>query len=71
MSDSNLGRDEDTRGRGGPPRLPLPAELVRVRSRQYLVEAVEPGGSGEQTRPRLSCLEVDAEGAKYRDVWST
>ncbi len=42
---------------------PAPGEIVRVRSRRYLVEAVDPVRVPEdQTLVHLSCLEDDAEG---------
>jgi hypothetical protein len=42
---------------------PTPGEVVRVRSRRYLVEDMEVApSSGDQTLVRLSCLEDDAEG---------
>src|SRR4051812_42391783 len=50
---------------------PVPGEIVRVRSRRYLVEAVEPPerGTGDQTLIRLSCLEDDAEGEPLEVLW--
>jgi superfamily II DNA or RNA helicase len=50
---------------------PAPGDIVRVRSRRYLVESVaapEPG-SGDQTLVRLSCLEDDAEGEPLEVLW--
>lgn len=42
---------------------PTQGEIVRVRSRRYLVEEVTPPPvPGEETLVRLSCLEDDAEG---------
>ncbi len=51
--------------------IPLkPGEIVRVRSRRYLVESVEPPPvPGEQTLVRLSCLEDDAEGEELEVLW--
>jgi helicase-like protein/SNF2 domain-containing protein len=50
-----------------PPKL---GEIVRVRSRRYLVEAVEPAPRPEdQTLVRLSCLEDDAEGEEVEVLW--
>jgi hypothetical protein len=49
---------------------PKPGEIVRVRSRRYLVEAVEPAPRPEdQTLVRLSCLEDDAEGEELEVLW--
>jgi phosphatidylserine/phosphatidylglycerophosphate/cardiolipin synthase-like enzyme len=49
---------------------PAPGELVRVRQRRYLVEAVAPAPSPEdQTLVRLSCLEDDAEGEELEVLW--
>jgi hypothetical protein len=50
---------------------PQQGEIVRVRSRRYLVEAVTPpaAASGDQTLVRLSCLEDDAEGEPLEVLW--
>ncbi len=49
---------------------PSPGELVRVRSRRYLVESVDPAPRPEdQTLVRLSCLEDDAEGEELEVLW--
>lgn len=41
-----------------------PGRLVRVRSRQYLVEEVTPAPAlSEQTLVRLSCIDDDSQGA--------
>lgn len=49
---------------------PSPGELVRVRQRRYLVEAVQPAPRPEdQTLVRLSCLEDDAEGEELEVLW--
>ena len=49
---------------------PQPGEIVRVRSRRYLVEAVELAPRPEdQTLVRLSCLEDDAEGEELEVLW--
>ena len=48
---------------------PEPGEIVRVRSRRYLVEDVEPARPGDQTLVRLSCLEDDAEGEELEVLW--
>jgi ERCC4-related helicase len=50
--------------------LPAPGEIVRVRSRRYLVEeVVPPPQPGDQTLVRLSCLEDDAEGEALEVLW--
>ena len=50
-----------------PDRPPEPGELVRVRSRQWLVEAVEePGGSPVV---RLACADDDAQGQTLAVFW--
>ncbi|MDP1571933.1 MAG: DISARM system SNF2-like helicase DrmD [Vicinamibacterales bacterium] len=49
---------------------PTPGEIVRVRSRRYLVEGVTPAPAPEdQTLVRLSCLEDDAEGEELEVLW--
>lgn len=49
---------------------PKQGEIVRVRSRRYLVEGVEPATVPEdQTLVRLSCLEDDAEGEELEVLW--
>src|SRR6266849_3988624 len=49
---------------------PKPGEVVRVRSRRYLVEEVEAALTpGDQTLVRLSCLEDDAEGEEIQVLW--
>jgi SNF2 family DNA or RNA helicase len=51
---------------------PAQGEIVRVRSRRYLVEGVEPGSVAEdQTLVRLSCLEDDAEGEELEVLWES
>lgn len=50
--------------------LPEPGSLVRVRSRQYLVEEVIPGTDGAtQSLIRLSCLDDDAQGTTLEVLW--
>lgn len=45
--------------------LPEPGQIVRVRSRQYLVEEVTPSvREGLDSRVRMSCLDDDAQGQK-------
>lgn len=49
---------------------PAQGEIVRVRSRRYLVEeVVPPPCPGDQTLVRLSCLEDDAEGEPLEVLW--
>ena len=50
--------------------VPTTGEIVRVRSRRYLVEDVTPPPvPGDQTLVRLSCLEDDAEGEELEVLW--
>src|SRR3990172_1135234 len=50
--------------------LPEPGSLVRVRSRQCLVEEVIPGTDGTtQSLIRLSCLDDDAQGTTLEVLW--
>ncbi|MBP7678001.1 MAG: helicase, partial [Thermoanaerobaculia bacterium] len=50
--------------------LPEPGQLVRVRSRSWLVEeVVPPTRPGEQTLVRLSCLDDDAQGEELAVLW--
>jgi hypothetical protein len=48
-----------------------PGAVVQVRSRRYLVEAVEPAtdSSWEQTLVDLSCLDDDAQGERLSVLW--
>jgi ERCC4-related helicase len=47
-----------------------PGALVRVRSRQYLVEEVSPASNpGEQMLVRLSCIDDDSQGASLEVLW--
>lgn len=47
-----------------------PGTLVRVRSRQYLVEEVTPAPAlSEQTLVRLSCIDDDSQGAQLEVLW--
>lgn len=49
---------------------PKPGEIVRVRSRRYLVDGVDPAPNPEdQTLVHLSCLEDDAEGEELSVLW--
>lgn len=46
---------------------PAIGEIVRVRSRRYLVEEVSaPPTPGDDTLVRLTCLEIDAEGEELQ-----
>ena len=50
--------------------LPEPGQLVRVRSRAWLVEEiVPPARPSEQTLVRLSCLDDDAQGEELAVLW--
>ena len=50
--------------------LPEPGQLVRVRSRSWLVEEVAPAARpSEQTLVRLSCLDDDAQGEDLSVLW--
>ena len=50
--------------------MPEPGTLVRIRSRQYLVEDVSPGATtNEQTLVRLSCIDDDSQGAPLEVLW--
>ena len=50
--------------------IPQTGSIVRVRSRQYLVEGVDPPPSvGDSTLVRLSCLEDDAQGDPLEVLW--
>ena len=52
------------------PDPPQVGALVRVRSRQYLVEnRLEPPQPGEATLVRLSCLDDDAQGEPLEVLW--
>lgn len=53
-----------------PERAPRVGELVRVRSRQWLVEeVVEPSAPGESSRVRLACADDDAQGQSLEVFW--
>lgn len=50
--------------------IPLSGDIVRVRSRQYLVESVDqPPAPGDSSLVRLSCLEDDAQGEPLEVLW--
>lgn len=47
-----------------------PGQIVRVRSRQYLVESISrPANSEEATLVRMSCVEDDAQGEPLEVLW--
>lgn len=51
---------------------PTPGQIVRARSRQYLVEAVTPPPKpGDQTLVQLSCLDDDAQGVPLEILWES
>ena len=50
------------------PRIPELGQVVRVRTRTYLVEAVQPS-PGTGTVVRLACLDDDAQGQPLEVVW--
>jgi phosphatidylserine/phosphatidylglycerophosphate/cardiolipin synthase-like enzyme len=51
---------------------PQPGQIVRVRSRQCLVEATTPPPApGERTLVRLSCLDDDAQGTTLEVLWES
>ncbi len=53
-----------------PEALPEPGQLVRVRSRSWLVEeAVAPARPSEQPLVRLSCLDDHAQGEELEVLW--
>src|SRR3972149_4789282 len=53
-----------------PERLPEAGELVRVRSRQWLVEQiVEPSVPGQSSLVRLACADDDAQGQTLDVFW--
>lgn len=50
--------------------VPGTGAIVKVRSRQYLVEeVVSPASPSEQAVVRLCCLDDDAQGAKLDVLW--
>ena len=50
--------------------LPQTGDIVRVRSRQYLVEGVNlPPNPGDSSLVRLSCLDDDAQGDELEVLW--
>ena len=60
------------RGNTDPARPPKMGEVVRVRSRRYLVEDVQVPRKGTQSAiADLSCLDDDAQGQKLSVLWNT
>lgn len=52
------------------PRVPATGQVIRVRTRTYLVDAVEPAHDAELgTLVHLSCLDDDAQGQTLAVVW--
>ena len=50
--------------------FPEPGQIVRARSRQYLVEeVVQPPSPGDDTLVRLACLDDDAQGEPLDVLW--
>ncbi len=50
--------------------LPTPGQIVRARSRQYLVQnVVPPPIPTDDTLVRLSCLDDDAQGEPLEVLW--
>jgi len=53
-----------------PSEIPKPGELVHVRHRQYMVEAVHPApGPKQMNRLRLVCLDDDNQGRTLEVLW--
>jgi len=50
---------------------PQPGDIVRVRSRTFLVESIESSGYGpDSTTVRLACIDDDAQGDQLEVVWN-
>ena len=49
--------------------LPQPGQIVRVRTRTFLVEAIEGDGRSPESIFSLACLDDDAQGEKLDVVW--
>lgn len=49
-------------------KIPQPGQIVRVRTRTYLVESVDPL-DGFGTQVRLACLDDDAQGQQLEVIW--
>lgn len=57
-------------GNNFPMTPPQPGQIVRVRTRTYLVEDVETNGDGSpSTVVSLACIDVDAQGDKLDVIW--
>ncbi len=50
-------------------RLPQPGQVVQARHRQWMVEAVHPGGDHDSARVCLVCLDDDAPGEALDILW--
>ncbi|MCY4189189.1 MAG: hypothetical protein OXD30_11965, partial [Bryobacterales bacterium] len=48
---------------------PIPGQMVHVRSRRWLVDAVEPRRDGESSLVRLACADDDAQGQVLDVYW--
>ena len=54
-----------------PERDPCVGEMVRVRTRRWLVEQVTPAANpGESSRVRLACADDDAQGQELEVFWN-
>ncbi len=49
--------------------LPKPGQVVQARHRQWMVEAVDPGGDDDSARVSLVCLDDDAPGEALDILW--
>lgn len=50
--------------------IPQPGQIVRLRTRTYLVEEVETNGAGSsKTVVSLACIDDDAQGDKLDVIW--
>jgi superfamily II DNA or RNA helicase len=60
---TTIGEDEKPR------KLPLNGQIVRARTRTYVVEGVEPSEEPGITVVRMACLDDDAQGQRLDVVW--
>ena len=65
----NLANDTQVRSEPHAGSLPQPGQVLRARSRQWLVEGVVNGGPGDSPLLRLACLEDDAPGRRLELLW--
>ena len=49
--------------------VPERGQVVRIRTRTYLVEDVEPSSNGGGTLVRMACLDDDAQGQSLEAIW--